>query len=343
MDSLTPTKGWSLAAGKKKKKKMRLFDANNDGRLSVNELIRMFDDFFESHLQEDDIHSVLSFVNLPLDDAGMISIQDFVRADTASIRRFLLQLLRDNPSKLSRHSRMAWINIQTQQSKDDVDLLESIERRVAQLTQLPKSVVSGDMEMQIVHYSPNFTNKDGTRGGGGGGHYTAHFDSLSPTIDVPCCHTTKGRPPCRPCRLATILYNLSDGDGDVAGGHTAFPLSGKTQEECSVEAVEAWKISAASRESSYCASTGPGLRVEPQLGQAVLWYNHNLITADDLGKGVLGELDRSTLHAGCPSWVARDALTDGSSSLWNGISGKWIANHWISDVDQGQQRGSGFP
>jgi len=328
--------------GERKKKKMRIIDKNGDGRLDINELTRMMDEFFETHLLENDIRSMLSLIQLPLDEFGSVSIQDFVRSDTASIRRFFIQLVQEEPSKLSRYSRMAWLNTDALRSQNYVEVLELINRRVALLTELPETIVHGAMELQVVHYEPKMAKKrDKTDKGGGGGHFTAHFDSLASSPDLSCCHITGRRQPCRPCRLATILYNLSDGMKGGGGGETAFPLAGKLPEECTADAVENWRMSSASRETSYCAETGPGLKIKPELGQAILWYNHDIShlassssdSEDREEVPFLGELDRSTLHAGCPSWTAYDYESNNHEKQQWDVPGKWIANHWIEASD----------
>jgi hypothetical protein len=326
-----------------KKKKMGIFDVNEDGRLSIHELIRMVDDFFESHVSEDDIRSMLATIDLSLDEQGTVSINDFIRSDTAAMRRYFLLLIKENPSKRSRHSEMAWLDSRTIEDTDQEGLslivMESIRQRVAMLTRLPQHVVHPAMEMQVVHYEPNTSSGDGTNDGDdhrSGGHYTAHFDSLPPSSQ-PCCHITNRRSPCRTCRMATVLYSLSD---VAAGGHTAFPLAEDGHGENSnrrrhtAETVEDWRMSSASRESSYCAEDGPGLRIQPELGQAILWYNHDIrhlkegaAGSDTTSSALLGDLDRSTIHAGCPSWENQPSPA-GQEMPWN-ASGKWIANHWI--------------
>jgi len=132
---------------------------------------------------------------------------------------------------------------------------------------------------------------------------------------------------------------MTNGDGTCSSSnnHTA-------------QSVEAWRMSSASRESSYCADNGPGLRISPQLGQAILWYNHDIEHFSDaaaqdsddsssaLTLALLGELDRSTLHAGCPSSSSSPPSSTEQSQEeevplpWN-APGKWIANHWIEASD----------
>ena len=330
-----------LSSIRNEKKKMGIFDMNGDGRLSLYELIRMIDDYFESHVSEEDVRSMLSSINLVLDVEQnlTISIQEFIHSNTAAMRHYFSSLIQANPSKRSRFSSMAWLvenTISNYANGEGLRVVESIRRRLSTLTKLPDYVVHGDMEMQVVHYKP--PRDDGSSGG----HYTAHFDSLSSEQQPQsCCHISHRQPPCRPCRMATVLYSLSD---SLGGGDTAFPLAldndPQHQQQHTAETVEEWRLSSASRESSYCASDGPGLRVPPELGQAILWYNHDIqhYMMTDEFQGIpplLGRLDRSTIHAGCPvvfdfrqAISNADASSDHASLPWN-APGKWIANHWI--------------
>mmetsp|Transcript_16415 Transcript_16415/g.39277 ORF Transcript_16415/g.39277 Transcript_16415/m.39277 type:complete len:461 (-) Transcript_16415:208-1590(-) len=316
-----------LGVGGTKKRKMGIFDANQDGRLAIFEIIRMMDDYFESHLDEADTLEMLSHMGLVLDDEGTVSIQAFVQSNTAAMRRYVTQLIDVNPSKRQRHSEMAWIRNESARRADAQDgghraaTLDQIQARVAALTGLPAHLVHGGMEMQVVHYK----EPDGDVVGGG--HYTAHFDSLAISPTLPCCHITGHVPPCRPCRLATVLYSLSDTDD---GGETAFPFAGGDKEPHTAATVEDWRYSSESRQGSYCQKDGPGLRIKPELGQAILWFNHQIqcqeVTEALPCNPLLGELDRSTLHAGCP--VQKNTEVETTTTPWN-APGKWIANHWI--------------
>lgn len=219
---------------------------------------------------------------------------------------------------------MAWLNSRSLSNEDDRQVLSNIRKRVVLLTGLPEYLIHSDMELQVVHYPPTTSgtnvNKEGDIESKTGGHYTAHFDSLPIDPSLPCCHIVHRKAPCRPCRLATILYSLSDLD---VGGHTAFPLVNDTRriENHTADTIEAWRLSSASRESSYCAEDGPGLRIRPALGQAIFWFNHH-----HTDETLLRDLDRSTIHAGCPG----STIQQPSSSDRNG---KWIANHWIEASD----------
>jgi hypothetical protein len=155
-----------------------------------------------------------------------VSIKDFVKSDTALIRRYFMQLIEDNPSRRSQHSTMAWLMETSTATMNDVHdnadalVLELIRQRVALLTGLTLHVVHAGMELQVVHYpKPNNVNNNNNNNNNnisiirstGAGHCMAHCDSLA-LSSQPCCHVVSGHSPCCTCRMATILYSLSDVD-----------------------------------------------------------------------------------------------------------------------------------
>lgn len=56
------------------------------------------------------------------------------------------------------------------------------------------------------------------------------------------------------------------------------------------------------------------LKVKPELGKMVMWYNHLV----DQDTNWIGELDENSLHGGC-------GVTKGE---------KWIGNFWITVSDE---------
>jgi hypothetical protein len=145
----------------------------------------------------------------------------------------------------------------------------TIERLVANISRLP---VSHTEPLHVLEYPA-------------GHRYDAHLDSFEDAANYG--KKTKilrqldgGRN-----RLSTLLAYLRAPEN--GGGHTLFPRAG----------------GAAFPKSYQCTPDTYGLRVPPQRGAAILWYN---LRAD-------GEQDRLSLHSGCEP-------NDGGS--------KWACNMW---------------
>lgn len=200
-----------------------------------------------------------------------------------------------NGSDISRISEQTWL------FKQDVNetFYQSLQKRLALLTQLPIEIIRLGEPMQVVAYQP-------------GGHYHAHIDT-APNMDTPCCfqtrcgdkeYTDKWDECCRLCRFITVLYYLNDVE---AGGETAFPLADLPEE------VVEEKFAKLSEKkwhnlSLYCHDSS--LVVKPERGMAVMWYNSFI----NEKTSYLGQPDRMSHHGGCD-------IIKGN---------KWIANNWIA-------------
>jgi hypoxia-inducible factor prolyl 4-hydroxylase len=212
-------------------------------------------------------------------------------------------------------------------------LRSALRRRLADLTQLPGTLLgAANAMLQVVSY-------------GAGEHYNAHLDSGKPNGRPECCHLKKHARPCKPCRFLTVLYYLN---GPLPGGETSLPPPGKglgTAESDVLrggETVFPWHDSSSDSSSSgsggggggntdadealwradrrrndpelYCdPASGAELRVRPEMGKAVLFYNHVL----DEGTGWKGARDLVSFHGSCPVRAGR----------------KWLANHWVQLAD----------
>ena len=313
------------------KDRFRLNDYDRDGVLSVEELILMIDGLVDAHVGADDVRTMIERLGMDPDGDGAVSKQHLAAPERWM--DYLKRLLAADPAKRSRHSDQVWIYPRQMPAPDPV--LESLQARVAALTQLPEHVVRNSDSLQVVRY-------------GAGGHYTTHYDSgeLAPTRA--CCHITRPfrstsreqlqHQSCRLCRFATVLYALNNARG--AGGETAFPLvpNGTLQALDGAqqrEEIIGWRHTAASREGSYCG--GPGvLRARPAKGSALLWYNHDVTKA-----GALGASEPLAMHAGCPLHAepAEPCFGCEPEEMGEGEQEpvKWIANHWIEASDDPAQ------
>ncbi|NXU69275.1 P4HTM hydroxylase, partial [Horornis vulcanius] len=175
--------------------------------------------------------------------------------------------------------------------------------RVMRLTRLPPEIVEHSEPLQVVRYDQ-------------GGHYHAHMDSGPVFPETACSHTklvaNESAPFETSCRYVTVLFYLNNVTG---GGETVFPIAdNRTYEEMSLIQNDIDL-----RDTRKNCDKG-NLRVKPQQGTAVFWYNY---LSD--GEGWVGELDDFALHGGC-------LVTQGT---------KWIANNWIN-VDPNRRRQQQF-
>eukprot|EP00013_Stygamoeba_regulata_P023326 CAMPEP_0177655850 /NCGR_PEP_ID=MMETSP0447-20121125/15213_1 /TAXON_ID=0 /ORGANISM="Stygamoeba regulata, Strain BSH-02190019" /LENGTH=393 /DNA_ID=CAMNT_0019159849 /DNA_START=424 /DNA_END=1602 /DNA_ORIENTATION=- len=161
--------------------------------------------------------------------------------------------------------------------------IRAFHKRATEITRVDERVLGHCAEeLQVIHYGQHE-------------HYHSHIDVFdkkdfpnSPTIQAGVA------------RLLTMLVYLNDVE---EGGETIFPHGGGPE-------LNPYPLSETNTLPS--ADCSRGLKIKPQKGTAMLWYN---LLADG---HMAGEVDRSTLHAGC------DVLR----------GEKWAANYWISNMDR---------
>mmetsp|Transcript_49004 Transcript_49004/g.123274 ORF Transcript_49004/g.123274 Transcript_49004/m.123274 type:complete len:221 (+) Transcript_49004:2257-2919(+) len=161
--------------------------------------------------------------------------------------------------------------------------VRAFHKRATEITRVDERVLGHCAEeLQVIHYGQHE-------------HYHSHIDVFdkkdfpnSPTIQAGVA------------RLLTMLVYLNDVE---EGGETIFPHGGGPE-------LNPYPLSETNTLPS--ADCSRGLKIKPQKGTAMLWYN---LLADG---HMAGEVDRSTLHAGC------DVLR----------GEKWAANYWISNMDR---------
>ncbi|EDO47329.1 predicted protein, partial [Nematostella vectensis] len=191
-----------------------------------------------------------------------------------------------HPRHRERYSNQAWLG----QGRKADDVMKRLRARTGKLTRLPPELMQGSEPVQVVRYG-----KDG--------HYNGHYDSqsISEHPGYKCCHIVGAdRVQCRLCRYATVLYYLNE---VPEGGETAFPAAdNETYSEEVSKRGDRFNL------LQYCKDSR--LLVKPELGKAILWYNHFV----DEDNGFLGERDDYTIHGGC-------GVSKGH---------KWVANNWLT-------------
>ncbi|XP_038048452.1 transmembrane prolyl 4-hydroxylase-like [Patiria miniata] len=270
-------------------KGLALRDVNGDQKLSLRELQLTLEDGYDVFLDDDDIRQMYSEIGIDLNSDGFLSRQEVNGKTIGKISTYITKLLEEQPIKKSRFSEQTWIY--PDQTEDP--LVQSFQDRISKLTQLPQALIDKFSYFQVVHYGKH-------------GHYNAHHDS-SFIDESTCCHLTEDKH-CRICRFMTIMVYLNDVE---EGGETAFPVANNETYNTHV-----FRQTGMMNLNSRCGDSN--LKVHPQQGKAVVWYNHFINNST----GWLGDVDPFTWHGGCP-------VTKGQ---------KWIMNRWISvsespDVD----------
>lgn len=276
---------WTLPQEMSFAGKFDAWDENGDGFVDPQEVKMLAGKYKQLYLEDDELHEM--FERLQINNEltnGRLTVQSFNKLNIKKILGYMDFLKNNSPRHRFRFSQQAWLL----QDKTADPVLRRLHERIIKLTKLPRKIVQGGEPMQVVRYEKF-------------GHFHAHMDSTIKDPDVPCCHQNHLRASdCRVCRFITILYFLNDVE---EGGQTAFLMADNTTvtpEE--IERTDEINL------SMNCGSAN--LILPPKKGTAVMWYNNFI----DPESGLLGSVDRRTLHGGCD--VIRGE--------------KWIANNWLT-------------
>uniref|UniRef100_A0A914UQS0 Fe2OG dioxygenase domain-containing protein n=1 Tax=Plectus sambesii TaxID=2011161 RepID=A0A914UQS0_9BILA len=281
------TEGGGFAAG------VRLMDADNDRILTIAEMRRTLEHNFDAHFTEIDVRRMYDELRLDPNGDDVITPEELQQAmpDSKALGEYVRQVMQKNARLRGRNSE----NMFFFPDRETDGIIQSITDRVAQAMGLPGTLVEKS-DMQIVHY-------------GIGGHYNIHLDSAEapPDRQIPCCTRFDGVKACRSCRWATLLFYLND---VIEGGETAFPVADDPSFDADIFHNEF-------RENLHvqCDSESVRLRVKPEKGKAVLWYNH--LPTKEGEYPWFGAIDHNSRHGSCP-------VKQGE---------KWIANFWIKVTD----------
>jgi prolyl 4-hydroxylase len=201
------------------------------------------------------------------------------------------------------------------QTSDDA-LLRDVQARLTALARLPAGVSARSEALQVVRYAA-------------GGEFRLHHDSSA----------------MQPRALTALYYlNGSRGDGGgegeggdggdgggggdgssrgaggaFEGGETVFPAAnGALSQHDAAELLRQLGGTPAEQQAAAAraAALSGGVRVSPELGSCLLFYNHlsDALEAGEGGGGGAGGRDALALHAGLPVRCGE----------------KWVANHFVS-------------
>ncbi|XP_021028539.2 transmembrane prolyl 4-hydroxylase [Mus caroli] len=272
----------------------QLLDQNHDGRLQLREVLAQTRLGNGRWMTPENIQEMYSAIKADPDGDGVLSLQEFSNMDLRDFHKYMRSHKAES-NELVRNSHHTWLH----QGEGAHHVMRAIRQRVLRLTRLSPEIVEFSEPLQVVRY-------------GEGGHYHAHVDSGPVYPETICSHTklvaNESVPFETSCRYMTVLFYLNNVTG---GGETVFPVAdNRTYDEMSLiqDNVDL-------RDTRRHCDKG-NLRVKPQQGTAVFWYNY----LPD-GQGWVGEVDDYSLHGGC-------LVTRGT---------KWIANNWIN-VDPSRAR-----
>ncbi|XP_053891663.1 transmembrane prolyl 4-hydroxylase [Malaclemys terrapin pileata] len=271
-----------------------LLDHNQDGQLQLKEVLTHTRLGNGRWMTPQSIREMYTAVKADPDGNGVLSLEEFKQLNIRDFHKYMGSQ-KVKMSDLVRNSQHTWLY----QGEGAHQVMRSIRQRVMRLTRLPPEIVEHSEPLQVVRYDQ-------------GGHYHAHMDSGPVFPETACSHTklitNESAPFETSCRYVTVLFYLNNVTG---GGETIFPIAdNRTYEEMSLIQNDVDL-----RDTRKNCDKG-NLRVKPQQGTAVFWYNY---LSD--GEGWVGDLDEYSLHGGC-------LVTRGT---------KWIANNWIN-VDPNKRR-----
>ncbi|XP_019328967.1 PREDICTED: WD repeat-containing protein 6 [Aptenodytes forsteri] len=264
-----------------------LLDHNQDGQLQLKEVLTHTRLGNGRWMTPENIREMYTAVKADPDGNGVLSLEEFKQLNIRDFHKYMGSQ-KVKMSDLVRNSQHTWLY----QGEGAHQVMRAIRQRVMRLTRLPPEIVEHSEPLQVVRYDQ-------------GGHYHAHMDSGPVFPETACSHTklvaNESAPFETSCRYVTVLFYLNNVTG---GGETVFPIAdNRTYEEMSLIQNDVDL-----RDTRKNCDKG-NLRVKPQQGTAVFWYNY---LSD--GEGWVGELDDFALHGGC-------LVTQGT---------KWIANNWIN-------------
>ncbi|XP_065064704.1 uncharacterized protein LOC135690936 [Rhopilema esculentum] len=271
------------------------WDVNEDGIIDMDDILRWNKFFNFLVLNETDVEEMFKFVGGSEFDDGIITKEEFETLNTQGLEDYINLLIREHPRFRQRYSEQTWLPFEKIYS----NVLHNVRERVVNITKLPRKLVYGGEQLQVVKYGPY-------------GHYHSHHDTEThERTDVPCCHQTnvdiaRQHGKCRICRFITIMVYLNDVE---EGGETAFPAAhNKTYDDDALRVRGDETLPDLLNLSQYCQAAN--LVITPKKGTAVMWYNHWI----DKKSGWLGQRIEQSLHGGCD-------VKKGE---------KWIANIWLT-------------
>lgn len=251
-----------------------VYDTDRDGKITLQEFIRFVD--LEKYVYPTKEDALPIFTLFDFNSDGFVDDKECADVTNATYVEFLFHVekLKSDPRYFIRFSESAVLS-------QDTPVVRSLQRRIAKLTGLSRTLIEKSEEIQVVRYSVL-------------GHYNAHYDTTHDSARIKeCCREGQDFQDCNLCRFITILLYLNN---VAKGGETAFPLADDPERFYSRN----YSVTLNER----CREAN--LLIQPKKGKAVMWYNH-LLEHD--GDDHMGVFDWLSLHGGCDviegvKWIA---------------------------------------
>eukprot|EP00794_Sanderia_malayensis_P007661 gene7662-8498_t len=268
------------------------WDQDMDGSLSRKEISEI-SEIKHLLLSEDDVERMERYLDMDKDKNGKISYGELESVTFEKFSKYMQDLSKEQTfsSAYNIEQTSLW------HDEDELlvyeDVFQDYHQRLSNLTRIPKKLIEESEPIQIKLFK-------------NGSHTHCSHDSDQSYPNIPCCiygSTTR----CRKCRFASIMYFLNDVKN---GGELVFPLADNK--------TFSWKdlhndtAKACSKSPNASLST---LRIRPEKGKAILWYNHYI----GRDTGWIYTLDPLSLNGAT-------RLDDGE---------KWIASTWVNIIGDG--------
>uniref|UniRef100_A0A8C8SXH2 Transmembrane prolyl 4-hydroxylase n=1 Tax=Pelusios castaneus TaxID=367368 RepID=A0A8C8SXH2_9SAUR len=269
-----------------------LLDHNQDGQLQLKEVLTHTRLGNGRWMTPQNVREMYTAVKADPDGNGVLSLEEFKQLNIRDFHKYMGSQ-KVKMSDLVRNSQHTWLY----QGEGAHQVMRAIRQRVMRLTRLPPEILEHSEPLQVVRYEQ-------------GGHYHAHMDSGPVFPETACSHTKLIANESAPFETSCRAILLEGYDGGGRGSYLQDSVSSRVSFSQSLIQNDVDL-----RDTRKNCEKG-NLRVQPQQGTAVFWYNY---LSD--GEGWVGDLDEYSLHGGC-------LVTRGT---------KWIANNWIN-VDPNKRR-----
>uniref|UniRef100_UPI00358FAE62 transmembrane prolyl 4-hydroxylase n=1 Tax=Myxine glutinosa TaxID=7769 RepID=UPI00358FAE62 len=260
----------------------QLLDRNQDSKLQPVEVcdhVHLTSGLWLTSLELLHIYNTLG---IDTDVHGCVGQESFLLLTPNKLWTVLNGVWPQEDSSLEKYARSTWLQLDA----DAHQLLQAIWNRLVRASRLPPTYVGPPQALQVLRFDI-------------GAMYHTHGDvegTEGSPKPPPCESPThfkqwEQREQAPPRYITAILYltNITE------GGETMFPVA----DNQTYNAQDTLPL----LEASHACEHG-NLRISPQAGSLLLWYNY----LPD-GKGWVGEQDEFGLHTGCPvkqgmKWIA---------------------------------------